>query len=202
MYSLIDIFKNSCILRDNHILERIYIHPRKIGISRRKEKMRRNLTEKTALLVLLCMAVMLLAGCGAAAEEPQPTPTATLEPTPVPTPKPTPTPTPEPETTLKSMRDPIAGLWSSTIIYDLKGNPLEAAVDLMTLIVSQDGTILLSMNGELKTATITYYKSTDDADYYKFGDSGDIICSYTYDNDLVYLAITPNDVMIQFMRAD
>ena len=84
----------------------------------------------------------------------------------------------------------------------LKGNPLEAAVDLMTLLVSQDGTILLSMNGELKTATITYYKSTDDADYYKFGDSGDIICSYTYDNDLVYLAITPNDVMIQFMRAD
>ena len=158
-------------------------------------------------LLLVCIAVILcfalcLAGCGAVAEEPQPTPTATPEPTPVPPPKPTPTPTPEPETTLKSMRDPIAGLWSSTIIYDLKGNPLEAAVDLMTLLVSQDGTILLSMNGELKTATITYYKSTDDADYYKFGDSGDIICSYTYDNDLVYLAITPNDVMIQFMRAD
>ena len=176
--------------------------PAKNWYIKEERKMRRNLTEKTALLVLLCMAVMLLAGCGAAAEEPQPTPTATPEPTPVPTPKPTPTPTPEPETTLKSMRDPIAGLWSSTIIYDLKGNPLEAAVDLMTLIVSQDGTILLSMNGELKTATITYYKSTDDADYYKFGDSGDIICSYTYDNDLVYLAITPNDVMIQFMRAD
>lgn len=159
------------------------------------------------IAIILCFALC-LTGCGAAAEAPQPTPTATPEPTPVPTPKPTPTPTPkptptpEPETTLKSTRDPIAGLWSSTIIYDLKGNPLEAAVDLMTLLVSQDGTILLSMNGELKTATITYYKSTDDADYYKFGDSGDIICSYTYDNDLVYLAITPNDVMIQFMRAD
>lgn len=170
--------------------------------------MRRNRTRKTALLVLLCMAVMLLAGCGAAAEAPQPTATATPEPTPVPTPKPTPTPTPkptptpEPETTLKSTRDPIAGFWDSTIIYDLKGNPLEAAVDLMTIFVSEDGTILLSMNGEWKTATLTYYKSTDDADYYKFGDSGDIICSYTYDNDLVYLAITPNDVMIQFMRAD
>ena len=151
------------------------------------------------IAIILCFALC-LTGCGAAAEAPQPTPTATPEPTPTPTPKPT--PTPEPETTLKSTRDPIAGLWSSTIIYDLKGNPLEAAVDLMTLLVSQDGTILLSMNGELKTATLTYYKSTDDADYYKFGSSGDIICSYTYDNDLVYLAITPNDVMIQFMRAD
>ena len=159
------------------------------------------------IAIILCFALC-LAGCGAAAEAPQPTATATPEPTPVPTPKPTPTPTPkptptpEPETTLKSTRDPIAGFWDSTIIYDLKGNPLEAAVDLMTIFVSEDGTILLSMNGEWKTATLTYYKSTDDADYYKFGDSGDIICSYTYDNDLVYLAITPNDVMIQFMRAD
>ena len=153
------------------------------------------------IAVILCLALC-LAGCGAAAEEPEPTPTATPEPTPVPTPKPTPTPTPEPETTLKSTRDPIIGFWDSAIIYDLKGNTLEAAVDLMTIFVSEDGTILLSMNGELKSATLTYYKSTDDADFYKFGDSGDIICSYTYDNDLVYLAITPNDVMIQFMRAD
>ena len=187
MYSLIDIFKNSCILRDNHILERIYIHPRKIGISRRKGKMRRNLTEKTALLVLLCMAVMLLAGCGAAAEEPQPTPTATLEPT----------LTPEAKTTLQSTQDPVIGEWESAVFYDESGNPRVDTSGVIQLTVYEDGSSIQEFDGEKSSGgDFTYIGSDDVYDIYLVG----LSITAKYDRDLETLTINAGNSVAQFRR--
>ncbi len=159
--------------------------------------MRRNLTEKTALLVLLCMAVMLLAGCGAAAEEPQPTPTATLEPTSVPTPEPTPTPAPEPETTLQSTQDPIIGVWKSAVFYDESGNPRVDTSGMIQLTVYEDGSSIQEFDGEKSSGgDFTYIGSDDVYDIYLVG----LSITAKYDRDLETLTINAGNSVAQFRR--
>ena len=194
MYSLIDIFKKSVILRNNHILERIHT-PAKNWYIKEERKMRRNLTGKTALLVLLCMAVMLLTGCGAAAEEPQPTPTATPEPIPVPTPKPT--PTPEPETTLQSTQDPIIGVWKSAVFYDESGNPTVDTLGVLQLTVYEDGNSMQEFDGEKSSGgDFTYIGSDDVYDIYLLGLSN----TAKYDRDLETLTLNVGGSVAQFWR--
>ena len=187
MYSLIDIFKKSVILRNNHILGRVHIRPRKIGISRRKEKMRRNLTGKTALLVLLCMAVMLLAGCGAAAEAPQPTPTATLEPT----------LTPEAKTTLQSTQDPVIGEWESAVFYDESGNPTVDTSGLIQLTVYEDGSTIQEYDGGELNGEFIYIASDDVYDMYIAGQPATIA---KYNRDLEIITIDTGSSAAQFRR--
>lgn len=157
--------------------------------------MRRNLTGKTALLVLLCMAVMLLAGCGAAAEAPQPTTTATPEPTPVPTPEPT--PAPEPETTLQSTQDPIIGVWKSAVFYDKSGNPTVDTSGVIQLTVYEDGSSIQEFDGEKSSGgDFTYIGSDDVYDIYLVGLSN----TAQYDRDLETLTINAGGSVAQFRR--
>jgi len=171
--------------------------PAKNWYIKEERKMRRNLTEKTALLVLLCMAVMLLAGCGAAAEEPQPTPTATLEPTSVPTPEPTPTPAPEPETTLQSTQDPIIGVWKSAVFYDESGNPRVDTSGVIQLTVYEDGSSIQEFDGEKSSGgDFTYIGSDDVYDIYLVG----LSITAKYDRDLETLTINAGNSVAQFRR--
>ncbi len=149
--------------------------------------MRRNLTEKTALLVLLCMAVMLLAGCGAAAEEPQPTPTATLEPT----------LTPEAKTTLQSTQDPVIGEWESAVFYDESGNPTVDTSGLIQLTVYEDGSTIQEYDGGELNGEFIYIASDDVYDMYIAGQPATIA---KYNRDLEIITIDTGSSAAQFRR--
>ena len=149
--------------------------------------MRRNRTRKTALLVLLCMAVMLLAGCGAAAEAPQPTPTATLEPT----------LTPEAKTTLQSTQDPVIGEWESAVFYDESGNPTVDTSGLIQLTVYEDGSTIQEYEGGELNGEFIYIASDDVYDMYIAGQPATIA---KYNRDLEIITIDTGSSAAQFRR--
>lgn len=149
--------------------------------------MRRNLTGKTALLVLLCMAVMLLAGCGAAAEAPQPTATATPEPTPA----------PESKTTLQSTQDPVIGEWESAVFYDESGNPTVDTSGLIQLTVYEDGSTIQEYDGGKLNGDFIYIGSDDVYDMYIAGQPATVA---KYNRDLEIITIDTGSSAAQFRR--